>query len=114
MKHREAAPIKTEGVYLNRLGKKLLYYFPLDQVREMLEDYQEHFSLGRERGGTDSEFIASLGTPETVTAEILKEMPEGRPYFVRHAAVWGLLFLFFPVFFGGLFGPVYALGRKYE
>ena len=24
-----------------------------------------------------------------------------------------MLFLFFPVFFGGLFGPVYALGRKY-
>lgn len=25
-----------------------------------------------------------------------------------------LLFLFFPVFFGGLFGPVYVVGRRYE
>lgn len=25
-----------------------------------------------------------------------------------------LLLLFFPAFFGGLFGPVYAVGKKYE
>lgn len=72
--------IQTEEAYLNRLGRTLLRYFPIRQVEEILEDYQEHFSLGRERGGTDMDQITALGTPEAVTAAILKEMPEGRSY----------------------------------
>lgn len=94
MKPKEDASIQTEGAYLNRLGRKLLRYFPLKQVDEMLEDYQEHFSLGRERGSADVDMIAALGTPEAVTAATLKEMPEGRSYCLRHAAGWGAVLLF--------------------
>ena len=36
--------IQTEAAYLNRLGRTLLRYFPIRQVEEILEDYQEHFS----------------------------------------------------------------------
>lgn len=86
--------IQTEAAYLNRLGRTLLRYFPIGQVDELLEDYQEHFSLGRERGGMDGELIAALGTPEAVTKEILKEMPEGWLYLIRHTIRWGLLLLF--------------------
>ena len=86
--------IQTEAAYLNRLGRTLLRYFPIGQVEELLEDYQEHFSLGRERGGMDGELIAALGTPEAVTKEILKEMPEGWLYLIRHSIRWGLLLLF--------------------
>ena len=50
MKLQKAVPVETEGAYLNRLGKKLLLFFPTGQVLEILEDYQEHFSLGREQG----------------------------------------------------------------
>ena len=91
MKPKEDAAIQTEGAYLNRLGRNLLRYFPMRQVDEILEDYQEHFSLGRERGSTDADMIAALGTPETVTKEILKQMPEGCSYFIRHTLRWGLL-----------------------
>lgn len=94
MKPKEDGSIQTEGAYLNRLGKKLLRYFPIGQVEEMLEDYQEHFSLGRERGGTDGELIAALGTPEAVTAALLKEIPEGRSYCLHRTAGWGAVFLF--------------------
>ena len=94
MKPKEDAAIQTEGAYLNRLGRKLLRYFPLKQVDEMLEDYQEHFSLGRERGSADVDMIAALGTPEAVTAAILKEMPEGRSYCLRRTVGWGAVFLF--------------------
>lgn len=94
MKYREKTPAKTEGAYLHRLSKALLRYFPAGQVREILEDYQEHFSLGRERGGTDEALIAALGTPETVVADILRENPEGWLYLRRYAIPWGLLFLF--------------------
>lgn len=93
MKPKEDASIQTEGAYLNRLGRRLLRYFPMRQVDEMLEDYQEHFSLGRERGSADVDMIAALGTPEAVTAAVLKEMPEGRTYCLRHAVGWGMVFL---------------------
>ena len=83
MKPKEDAAIQTEGAYLNRLGRNLLRYFPMR--------HQEHFSLGRERGSTDADMIAALGTPETVTKEILKQMPEGCSYFIRHTLRWGLL-----------------------
>ena len=42
----------------------------------------------------DGELIAALGTPEAVTKEILKEMPEGWLYLIRHTIRWGLLLLF--------------------
>ncbi|MDE7245398.1 MAG: helix-turn-helix domain-containing protein [Oscillospiraceae bacterium] len=34
--------------------------------------------------------------------------------YTEYAAPFIQLFLFFPAFFGGLFGPVYVVGRKYE
>ncbi len=34
--------------------------------------------------------------------------------FSQYMKMFVLFLLFFPVFFGGLFGPVYVLGRKYE
>ena len=37
MKLQKAVPVETEGAYLNRLGKKLLLFFPAGQVLEILE-----------------------------------------------------------------------------
>ena len=88
------ASIRTEEAYLICLGRKLLRYFPIQQVEEILEDYQGHFSLGRERGSADRDMMAALGTPEAVTKEILREMPEGWSYCIRHTIRWGLLLLF--------------------
>lgn len=66
----------------------------MGQALEILEDYQEHFSMGRERGGSDESLIAALGAPETVAADILRENPEGGQYCLRHACRWGLLLVF--------------------
>ncbi len=87
------ASIRTEEAYLICLGRKLLRYFPIQQVEEILEDYQGHFSLGRERGSADRDMMAALGTPEAVTKEILREMPEGWLYLIRHTIRWGLLLI---------------------
>ena len=87
------ASIRTEEAYLICLGRKLLRYFPIQQVEEILEDYQGHFSLGRERGSADRDMMAALGTPEAVTKEILREMPEGWSYCIRHTIRWGLLLI---------------------
>lgn len=93
MKPKEAV-VRTEEAYLSRLGRRLLWYFPMQQVEEILEDYQGHFSLGREHGSTDGDMIAALGSPEAVAKDILREMPEGYAYLVRHTIRWGLLLLF--------------------
>ncbi|MDE7243175.1 MAG: DUF1700 domain-containing protein [Oscillospiraceae bacterium] len=89
MKRQEKASVKTEETFLHRLGKALLRYFPIEQVREILEDYQEHFSLGRERHGTNEAMIAALGSPEMAAADLLREMPEGWSYRMRHTLRWG-------------------------
>ena len=37
-------------------------------VESIIEVYEEHFSVGYEKGLTDSEIIKSLGTPEEIYA----------------------------------------------
>lgn len=92
MKLQKAVPVETEGAYLNRLGKKLLLFFPAGQVLEILEDYQEHFSLGREQGNTEESLIAALGSPEDAAADTLRESGQ-LSYCVRHTVRWGILLL---------------------
>ena len=89
MKLQKAVPVETEGAYLNRLGKKLLLFFPTGQVLEILEDYQEHFSLGREQGNTEESLIAALGSPEDAAADTLRESGQ-LSYCVRHTVRWGI------------------------
>lgn len=91
MKSKQTAPIETEEIYLLRLGKRLLNYFPTPQVQDILDDYQTHFSSGREHGGSTPALIAALGTPASVVAALLQETPEGRTYCLRHTACWGAL-----------------------
>ncbi len=92
MKLQKAVPVETEGAYLNRLGKKLLLFFPTGQVLEILEDYQERFSLGREQGNTEESLIAALGSPEDAAADALRESGQ-LSYCVRHTVRWGILLL---------------------
>ncbi len=99
MKLQKAVPVETEGAYLNRLGKKLLLFFPTGQVLEILEDYQEHFSLGREQGSTEAALIAALGSPEAAAADALRESGQ-LSYCVRHTLRWGILLL---LAYGGLY-----------
>lgn len=57
--------------WLDGLGKSLLRWFPASQVREILEDYQEQFELGAERGKSEEALVEELGRPETVARDLL-------------------------------------------
>ena len=82
----------SEPLLLNRLGNYLLLYFPLRQVCEILEDYQEYLSLEKERGNFER-LTLELENPRTITQELLKETPQGEGLrrFRTWTAGWGLL-----------------------
>lgn len=76
----------TRQKWLEDLGRRLVWYFPAAQVKDILTDYQEQFDAGREHDKTDAEIIQALGTPEEAAALLLEEEPpagwtaSGRPY----------------------------------
>ncbi|WP_032121457.1 DUF1700 domain-containing protein [Clostridium amazonitimonense] len=51
-----------QNEFLEILGKNL-QGFSMDEKKEILYDYEEHFILGRENGKTDDEIIEELGNP---------------------------------------------------
>lgn len=59
--------------WLHRLGVHLLSWYPAGQALEILEDYQEQFELGKERGKSEASLISNLGRPETVVRDLLAE-----------------------------------------
>lgn len=83
----------SEALCLNRLGIHLLQFFPLTQVQEVLGDYQEYLSLGRERGTSPDGLLQELKDPAVIRQELLGEMPEGRRFFFLWTGGWGALFL---------------------
>lgn len=55
--------------YINELRSKLSG-FDEELVNEILQDYEEHFTLGYAQGKSDEQIIASLGTIEDLVKEI--------------------------------------------
>ena len=84
----------SETLCLNRLGAYLLQFFPLPQVQEILADYQEYLSLGRERGTSTEGLLQELKNPAGIRQELLGEMPKGGRFFLLWTGGWGALFLF--------------------
>lgn len=89
-----SSTVHSEALCLNRLGAHLLQFFPLSQVQEVLADYQEYLSLGRERGTSAEGLLQELKNPAGVRQELLGEMPKGRRFFLLWTGGWGALFLF--------------------
>ncbi len=83
----------SEALCLYRLGVHLLLFFPLSQVQEILADYQEYLSLGRERGTSSEGLLQELKDPAGIRRELLGEMPKGRRFFILWNGGWGILFL---------------------
>lgn len=83
----------SEALCLYRLGVHLLLFFPLSQVQEILADYQEYLSLGRERGTSPEGLLQELKDPAGIRRELLGEMPKGRRFFILWNGGWGILFL---------------------
>jgi len=55
----------TKNEFLNQL-KLALESRRVPGVSEILADYQEHFTLGREKGKSEEEIAAKLGNPDTI------------------------------------------------
>ena len=99
--------------WLDQLGKKLLRWFPAAQVREILEDYQEQFELGAERGKSEEALVEELGRPETVARDLLAaESPLLRQVVRQRTLLWIIPLL--PAVYG-LTGMLYcyAVGPRW-
>lgn len=89
-----SSPVNSEALCLNRLGAHLLQFFPLSQVQEILADYQEYLSLGREQGTSTEGLLQELKNPAGIRQELLGEMPKGGRFFFLWTGGWGAFFLF--------------------
>lgn len=89
-----SSTVHSEALCLNRLGAHLLQFFPLSQVQEVLADYQEYLSLGRERGTSTEGLLLELKNPAVIRQELLGEMPKSRRFFLLWTGGWSALFLF--------------------
>lgn len=89
-----SSTVHSEALCLNRLGAHLLQFFPLSQVQEVLADYQEYLSLGRERGTSTEGLLLELKNPAVIRQELLGEMPKSGRFFLLWTGGWSALFLF--------------------
>jgi uncharacterized membrane protein len=68
----------TKKDYLNELSERLKD-LPVDERGEILGDYSEHFRMGIEKGLTEEEISANLGSPETIAAQFLDDLEKKHP-----------------------------------
>jgi len=69
----KVAENQTVEGYLRSLDR-LLRNVPMEARRDLVEDIAEHIDEGRERGRSESEIIAALGTPQAVAAPYLEDL----------------------------------------
>ena len=86
-----AKHIPTPGGWLDGLGKRLVWYFPALQVRDILADFEDQWAAGRERGRAAGEILEAMGTPAEAAAQILDQEPAARLSRLRQSALWGAL-----------------------
>ena len=86
-----AKHIPTPGGWLDGLGKRLVWYFPALQVRDILADFEDQWAAGRERGRAAGEILEAMGTPAEAAAQILDQEPAAKLSRLRQSALWGAL-----------------------
>lgn len=91
-KMKRGSMISPKQEYLHRLGKCLLLFFPVKQVLEILSDYQEYVSAGKEEESMEH-MVKQWGTPGHVLRALLEESPEAKRYFYKWLAFWGISML---------------------
>lgn len=67
----------TENRYIDEL-ERLLERLPTEERRDIMQDIREYFAEGRLDGKTDPEITASLGSPLSISQELLAGYPEQR------------------------------------
>ncbi|WP_340372772.1 DUF1700 domain-containing protein [Peribacillus sp. FSL E2-0218] len=80
----------------------------LEERQDILQDYEEYFTIGMEQGKTDQEISASLGNPKQIAKELLATYHLGQVEQTTSAgnvmrAVWAVIGL-------GFFNLVIVLG----
>lgn len=76
-----------ERAYLKELYKHLIWYYPPRQVKEIIMDYQEFFTVGKEKGVDTDSLIEEWGHPKTVVLALNKENPFSRLHLYRQAGL---------------------------
>lgn len=62
--------------------KKNLTGLPEEDIKEILEDYREHFKIGKKKKRKETEIAKSLGDPKEIAKEARRELgEEGKIYF---------------------------------
>ena len=82
-------PAQTRTAWLDELGRRLVWFFPASQVKDILSDYQEQFDAGHDHCKTEPEIIQGLGTPAEAAALLLEEEPSTKLNCLRHNVLWG-------------------------
>lgn len=105
--------VKNE--FFHRL-ERLLKEIPAKDRKEILSDFEEHFTIGFNEGKTEEEIIQELGDPETIAEEVLTDYYATNPKTPHPVtgitrsilAAIGLLFFNLIVILGPLLGILSA------
>ena len=62
--------LQNEQEYIRILRSRLEGTLPTEELEDIISDYSEHFTMGKENGRTDGELWSSLGSPEDVAREL--------------------------------------------
>ena len=104
----------TRQAWLESLARRLAWYFPEVQAKDIFADYREQFKEGKDRGKSDDEIIEALGTPSEAVKQLMEEDPSARMELLRHGLAWGaallLCWAFAYVTFGGDLITIFWVG----
>ena len=100
----------TKHNFLNELERRLDNLSEADR-KEIMQDYEEHFTFASKAGKSDEEVVASLGTPEKIASEMMTDYriePKDKTEGVRMVFAVGALIFFNLVFVFGLAMSIYV------
>jgi uncharacterized membrane protein len=60
--------------------KKRLVGLPKEDVKEIIEDYEEHFRVGKKKKRKESEIAKSLGNPKNIARDARQELKSNRSF----------------------------------
>lgn len=81
----------TVPEYLHSLGVRLIWHFPMEQVFDILADYQEYLTTENEQEPENDHLFQRFGSPDTVTKTLLSENRPGKAYIYLKPFLWGIL-----------------------
>lgn len=65
--------MKNKKWFMNQLKKRLIGKFAMEDVKDILSDYEEFFDVASEKGKSEEELIKELGDPRIIAKNIGQE-----------------------------------------